>query len=245
MILISSLALLALLCFNPTLTRGQLNATVALDYGTFFGAVNETSGIVSYLGVRFADAPIGDLRWRAPVSPPTTHLGEVDATDYGPTCISTSQSLTVNFTTTSEDCLFGNVYVPIDADLSAPLPVLVYWHGGGYRGGNSHSYTPEWLMHSSTNPFVFVTFEYRLGQFGFLGGSLLAADGVINAGLLDQRAALRWVQRYIGHFGGDSSRVSIWGQSAGAGSTMFQVYDFSVYFPSFIIFATGYGKRWL
>ncbi|KAK0194391.1 alpha/beta-hydrolase, partial [Armillaria mellea] len=210
--------------------------------GTFNGAINETSGIVSYLGVRFADAPIGDLRWRAPVSPPTTHLGEVNATSYGPTCISTSQSSTVNFKKTSEDCLFGNVYVPIDTDPSTPLPVLVFWHGGGYQSGNSHEYTPEWLMQSSTNPFIFVTFEYRLGQFGFLGKGCdknlalpcwlmkanqvalcLQADGVINAGLLDQRAALRWIQRYIGQFGGDSSRVTIWGQSAGAGSTMFQV----------------------
>ncbi|KAK0205335.1 Alpha/Beta hydrolase protein [Desarmillaria ectypa] len=222
MFLIGQLALFALLCFNRV-TRGLSNATVVLDYGTFKGATNKTSGIVSYLGVRFADPPIGDLRWRAPVSPPSTHLGEVDATSYGPTCISTSQSSTVNFKKTSEDCLFGNVYVPIGTNTSNPLPVLVFWHGGGYQGGNSHSYTPEWLMQSSVDPFVFVTFEYRLGQFGFLGGSLLAADGVINAGLLDQRAALQWVQRYIGQFGGDSSRVTIWGQSAGAGSTMFQV----------------------
>ncbi|KAK0484751.1 alpha/beta-hydrolase [Armillaria novae-zelandiae] len=221
MILNGLLAVFVLLCFNPAFTKGK--STVVLDYGTFNGATNETSGIVSYLGVRFADAPIGNLRWRAPVSPPTIHLGEVNATSYGPTCISTSQSSTVNFNKTSEDCLFGNVYVPIDSDPSTPLPVLVFWHGGGYQGGNSHSYTPEWLMQSSSNPFIFVTFEYRLGQFGFLGGSLLAADGVINAGLLDQRAALRWIQHYIGQFGGDSSRVTIWGQSAGAGSTMFQV----------------------
>ncbi|KAK0469130.1 alpha/beta-hydrolase [Desarmillaria tabescens] len=224
MFFVGSSALFALLCFSPLLTRGQSNATVVLDYGTFNGATNETSGIVSYLGVRFADAPIGDLRWHAPVSPPTTHLGEVDAASFGPVCIATSQSSsTVDFNRSSEDCLFGNVYVPIGASTSAPLPVLVYWHGGGYQGGNSRSYTPEWLMQSSTEPFIFVTFQYRLGQFGFLGGSLLAADGVINAGLLDQRAALRWVQRYIGEFGGNSSHVTIWGQSAGAGSTMFQV----------------------
>ncbi len=65
--------------------------------------------------------------------------------------------------------IYTQVYVPIDAGPSTPLPVLVFWHGGGYQSGNSHSYTPEWLMQSSANPFIFVTFEYRLGQFGFLG----------------------------------------------------------------------------
>jgi len=78
-------------------------------------------------------------------------------------------------------------------------------------------------MNSSTKPFIFASFEYRLGQFGFLGGSQIHDDGDLNAGLLDQRAALEWVQRYIHFFGGDPSQVTFWGQSAGAGSAVFHL----------------------
>ncbi|KAF8919842.1 Alpha/Beta hydrolase protein [Mucidula mucida] len=158
-----------------------LNTTVVLDYGSFIGQVNETSGLVNYRGIRYADPPVGVLRWRAPVSPPTVDVGVVNASEYSPTCIRTKLSTSTIPDTMSEDCLFGNA------------------------------------------PFIFVTFQYRLGQFGFLGGSAVSNDGVGNAGLLDQRAALRWVQRYIPYFGGDKSRVTIWGQSAGAGSTMFHL----------------------
>ncbi|KAF9051160.1 alpha/beta-hydrolase [Hymenopellis radicata] len=199
------------------------NTTIVLDYGSFIGTVNETSGIVNYRGIRYADPPVGILRWRAPVSPPTVYAGVVNASEYSPTCIPTKLSTTTIPDTMSEDCLFGNVYVPVGTNATSNLPVLVYFHGGGYQAGSARSAPPEWIMGSAKAPFIFVTFQYRLGQFGFLGGSAVSNDGVGNAGLLDQRAALRWVQRYILYFGGDKSRVSIWGQSAGAGSTMFHL----------------------
>ncbi|KAF7331393.1 Carboxylic ester hydrolase [Mycena kentingensis (nom. inval.)] len=195
--------------------------TVTLDYGTFNGLADTAQGIVYYRGVRYADAPVGDLRWRAPVSPPSAHIGTVDASQFGANCIANTQTAVTD--STSEDCLFGNVYVPIDTEKDSGLPVLVYFHGGGFEGGSSHDAAPENIIQGSASPLIFVTFEYRLGQFGFLGGNAVKESGVGNAGLLDQKAALVWLQRYIGEFGGDPARVTIWGESAGAGATMFHL----------------------
>ncbi|KAF7324036.1 Carboxylic ester hydrolase [Mycena kentingensis (nom. inval.)] len=175
--------------------------TVTLDYGTFNGLADTGQGIVYYRGVRYADAPVGDLRWRAPVSPPSAHIGTVDASQFGANCIANTQRAVTD--STSEDCLFGNVYIPIDTEKSSGLPVLVYFHGGGFEGGSSHDAAPENIIQGSASPLIFVTFEYRLRQFGFLGGKVVKENGVGNAGLLDQKAALAWLQRYIGEFGGD------------------------------------------
>ncbi|KAJ7165653.1 alpha/beta-hydrolase [Mycena crocata] len=196
-------------------------STVTLDYGSFTGLTDATNGIIYFRGIRFAEPPVGDLRWKAPVFPPTTQLGNVNATNFANACIATTQ--TASTSTTSEDCLFGNVYVPVATTAKSALPVLVYFHGGGFEGGSSRDAAPENLILPSAKPLIFATFEYRLGQFGFLGGTPVHDNGTLNAGLLDQRAALLWVQKYISKFGGDPTRVTIWGESAGAGSTMFQL----------------------
>ncbi|KAH9480174.1 Lipase 1 [Psilocybe cubensis] len=198
-----------------------IGSTVTLDYGKFKGKQNTTNGIISFRGVKFADAPTKNLRWAAPISPPSKNLGTVDASKFGAECIRTTQTTVA--TKTSEDCLFGNIFVPNNTHVGDNLPVLVWFHGGGFQSGSTHSFLPDLLMASSSQPFVFASFEYRLGQFGFLGGSEIASNGSINAGLLDQRAALKWVQRYIGQFGGDSGHVTVWGQSAGAGSIMYHL----------------------
>ncbi|KAK7461071.1 hypothetical protein VKT23_009000 [Stygiomarasmius scandens] len=94
---------------------------------------------------------------------------------------------------------------------------------GGFQGGGTRYFDPRLLMQTSEKPMIFASFAYRLGALGFLGGSRLKADGQLNAGMQDQRAALAWLQQYISKFGGDPSRVTIWGESAGAGSTMFHL----------------------
>ncbi|PPR05920.1 hypothetical protein CVT26_008814 [Gymnopilus dilepis] len=194
---------------------------IALLDGTFNGLRNETTGIIYFRGVRFADPPVGNLRWKAPVVPPTKHLGTVSAVNFGNACIEASQSsIPPN---TSEDCLFGNVFIPINTHVDDKLPVLVWFHGGGFQVGNTHNAPPEQIIQSSSKPLIFVSFEYRLGQFGFLGGSQVKENGALNAGLLDQRGALSWLQKYIHLFGGDNKQITIWGQSAGAGSTMFHL----------------------
>ncbi|TFK39011.1 alpha/beta-hydrolase, partial [Crucibulum laeve] len=198
-----------------------IGTSVTLDYATLTGLRNETSNIIYFRGIPFADPPIGELRWRAPVSPPTRQLGNIDTSSFANTCIATTQQAATPGT--SEDCLFGNVNIPVDTRIGDKLPVMVWFHGGGFQSGSTHDAPPDFLIQASTQPMIFVSFEYRLGQFGFLGGSQIKGNGTLNAGLLDQRAALRWVRRYIGNFGGDANRVTIWGESAGAGSTMFQL----------------------
>ncbi|KAJ7490788.1 Alpha/Beta hydrolase protein [Mycena latifolia] len=205
------------------LTRAAPLSTVALDYGTFNGYTDTASGLIYFRGIRFADPPLGALRWQAPVSPPSKNLGQADATAFGSACIATTQKS--SGPTTSEDCLFGNVYIPIATTAASALPVLVYFHGGGFESGRTSKYPPENIVLASASPMIFATFEYRLGQFGFLAGTPVHDNGVLNAGLLDQarHAALEWVQRYIGNFGGDPTRVTIWGQSAGAGSAVYHM----------------------
>ncbi|TFK61494.1 alpha/beta-hydrolase [Pluteus cervinus] len=205
----------------PTEVGAEISNSVTLDYGTFNGLINEDTKVIYFRGIRFADPPVGDLRWRAAVSPPTTHLGDVDATQFANACIPTSQ--TGSASGSSEDCLFGNVNIPLGTKTTDRLPVMVWFYGGGFQSGSTNAAPPDFILDSSAEPMIFASFAYRLGQFGFLGGSKLNADGLLNAGLHDQRIALGWVQKYIQNFGGDITRVTIWGQSAGAGSTMFHL----------------------
>ncbi|KAJ7614983.1 Alpha/Beta hydrolase protein, partial [Roridomyces roridus] len=197
--------------------------------GTFTGLTSPSNGLIYFRGIPFADPPVGQLRWQPPNSPPTQNLGDVTTTDFGPACIDTTQ--TNEGATTDEDCLYGNVYLPIDTTADAELPVLVYfyvmyshsWNGGGFESGRTNKYPPEDLVLASTSPFIMATFGYRLGQFGFLAGTAVHDNGVLNAGLLDQQAALQWVQKYIANFGGNPGAVTIWGQSAGAASVVYHL----------------------
>lgn len=100
------------------------------------------------------------------------------------------------------------------------LPVIVWIHGGGYILGSAAVYDGGSLVHASNNGIVVVTIQYRLGVFGYLSGSKVKENGTPNAGLLDQDFALQWVQTYINKFGGDPRRVTIWGESSGAGSVL-------------------------
>lgn len=106
---------------------------------------------------------------------------------------------------------------------SSRLPVIVQIHGGGYAGGNSETYPGYALVNQSAGNLIYVSIQYRLGVFGFLSSSEVRNDGVANAGLLDQRAALMWVQRNVRAFGGDPSKVTIMGGSAGGGSVLNQM----------------------
>jgi carboxylesterase type B len=117
-----------------------------------------------------------------------------------------------------EDCLFLNVYAPEDAQ---DLPVLVWIHGGGYGEGDGNQF-PTSIIHRSGRKIVGVAIQYRLGAFGFLASEDVRNNGTLNAGLHDQQFALRWVQKYIHLFGGNASRITIGGHSAGGGSALLQ-----------------------
>jgi carboxylesterase type B len=133
-----------------------------------------------------------------------------------------------------EDCLFLNVYAP-NSEAGRKLPVLVWVHGGGYGAGNGRQDMSE-IINANNNGFVAVAIQYRvsktllkeevktdrqqLGAFGFLSSADVQEDGALNAGILDMAYALQWVQDHIGRFGGDVSRVTISGESAGGGGVM-------------------------
>ncbi|TRM69635.1 Alpha/Beta hydrolase protein [Schizophyllum amplum] len=127
--------------------------------------------------------------------------------------------------TADEDCLFLNVYTPGDVGVNsrAPKPVLVWIHGGGYISGSATGFTGsdvydgKYPVRRSQGGLV-VVIQYRVGAYGFLAGKDVHAAGAANAGLLDQQFALQWVQKHIHKFGGNPSDVTIWGESAGAGS---------------------------
>ena len=173
---------------------------VATDLGPVRGVATGT--MQEFRGIPYAAAPVGDLRWR----PPQEHErwnGVRDATSFGPHC---PQVATPYGTpSTSEDCLFLNVFTPVKTNEGRPhlLPVMFWIHGGGLVVGESDGYDPSNLV---AEDIIVVTINYRLGELGFLSHSALAAaspNGASgNYGLLDQQAALRWVQRNIRAFGG-------------------------------------------
>lgn len=148
-----------------------------------------------------------------PVAVPQTVNSTVPENDEPPTNLHTDGI-------SNEDCLFLNVHVPSKPKGVSLLPVIVYIHGGGYDAGNVSLYPVEDFVRASNFGVVSVSIQYRIGLFGFLAGKSIKEEGDLNAGLLDQNFALQWVQEHITAFGGDSTKVTIWGQSAGAGSVL-------------------------
>jgi len=197
---------------------GGANPIVRIDDGLIRGA--SATGVNSFLGLPYAAPPTGNLRWRPP-QPASSWSGVRDATQFGASC---PQALTGNpFLppgTISEDCLYLNVYTPTLRN-GSDRPVLVWIHGGGLVQDGGRNYDGTKLAAAGT---VVVTINYRLGALGFLAHPALASHGAAgNYGLMDQQAALRWVQRNIAQFGGDPHDVTIAGQSAGGLSVLAQM----------------------
>jgi para-nitrobenzyl esterase len=171
----------------------------------------------AFRGIPYAQAPVGQLRWRAP-QPAAAWTGVRDGTRFGADCMQPNEYPELRGTGMSEDCLSINVWTPARTNRER-LPVMVWVYGGGFTyGSGSHpSYDGEALARRG---IVVVTFNYRMGLFGYLAHPQLSAESPTRSSgsyaLLDQLAALRWVQRNIGAFGGDASRVTVAGQSAGA-----------------------------
>jgi len=178
--------------------------------GVATGVVTD-QGVVAFLGLPFAEPPIGDLRFRPPV--PIESWGRsIDASTFGPACpqpVDPGQTLYQN---QSEDCLTLNVWTPSADD--GKRPVMVWIHGGGwiYEGTEDPLYDGAKL--AARGDVVVVSMEYRLGVFGF--SHFEGIEGSGNAGLLDQRLALQWVRDNIADFGGDPDDVTLFGESAGA-----------------------------
>ena len=191
---------------------------VETDTGKLAG-VDCRDGVSVYKGIPYAKPPVGDLRWIAPhPAEPWTGVRRADA--FGPRCVQPSRrENSISYfgpEPESEDCLFLNVWTPASG-ADAKLPVMVWFHGGAFYIGSGALglFDGEYL---AARGVVIVTINYRLGRLGFLAHPELTQESAFsgNYGLLDQIAALQWVQRNIAAFGGDPGCVTIFGQSAGS-----------------------------
>ncbi|KAL2270619.1 hypothetical protein VTJ83DRAFT_2803 [Remersonia thermophila] len=200
-------------------TCRQDSLTVNLGYAKYKGYHDASTGLNYWKGIRYAAPPTGSLRWQPPqVLPPELFPPTINAFDFGPVCPQAMPSLPyAPHIPGNEDCLFLNVYAPAGAK---KLPVLVYIHEGGYGFGDGRRDMTE-IINANDKGFVAVTIQYRLGAFGWLSSNEVKKKGVVNAGILDQALALAWVKLHICQFGGDPSRVTISGESAGGGSVMY------------------------
>ncbi|MBN2169541.1 MAG: carboxylesterase family protein, partial [Actinobacteria bacterium] len=195
------------------------NETIELDSGAVSG--KRQGEVISYLGIPYASPPTGKLRWTPPQ--PVSPWSKTKACNkFGPACPQIKSKF-YDVGPTSEDCLYLNVWVP-ERRSGSEFPVLVWLHGGGFTtgAGSQDLYNGSNL---ALKGFVVVTLNYRLGPLGFLALPALSDESPEgssgNYGLLDQIAALQWVQRNIEAFGGDKDRVTLFGESAGAVSTCF------------------------
>lgn len=221
--------------------------TAHVKNGTYVGVHSAAYDQDFFLGVPYAQPPVGSLRFRNPVGlnqswhdakPATAYSSEVrysipfhlhhtltDSKCYG------YGSDQWNYAV-SEDCLYMNVVRPAGHE-DKKLPVAFWIHGGGFTqgGGVDQRYNTSFLVRNAVSigkPIIAVTINYRLSAWGFLSGSPeLASAGTLNLGLRDQRLAMHWVQENIAAFGGDPSQVTIWGESAGGASVGFHLTAYS------------------
>jgi len=182
---------------------------VTTDKGRLRGTT--VSGMRAFRGIPYAAPPVGQLRWRPPQDV-AGWTGVRAATSFGPNCAQAGGTFGSN--STSEDCLYLNVYTPRRLVRGKHYPVMFWIHGGSLNTGSGDPYVPTRLV---AHGVVVVTINYRLGLFGFLAHPALTAENGASGdfGFLDQIAALQWVQRNIRAFAGDKRNVTIFGESAG------------------------------
>jgi para-nitrobenzyl esterase len=204
------------ICASTGQATARPRPVVQIDTGRLVGT--DEGADLTFKGIPYAAPPVGSLRWRAP-APAAAWTGTRDASRYGAACPQPSdhKESWALVGPTSEDCLFLNVWRPARV---GKYPVMVFLHGGGFTYGAAGVplYDGAKLARRGV---VIVTLNYRLGLLGFFAHSALTRenpDGPLgNYGIMDQIAALRWVQRNVAAFGGDASNVTIFGESAGAG----------------------------
>jgi para-nitrobenzyl esterase len=206
---------------------GAIAQPLHIDSGPIEGIASAVAGVMAFEGIPYAAAPVGKLRWAAPQPAPSWPVVR-NADRCMPVCPQNymgpdSTAFFGDYEAKSEDCLYLNVWTPAKT-AGDRFPVMVWIHGGGFRVGSG----TERLHHGenlAAKGVVLVTFNYRLGVFGFMAHPELTRESGHNAsgnyGLMDQIAALEWVKRNIAAFGGDPNRVMIFGESAGSGSVSY------------------------
>jgi len=221
LLIVIAMALVSCSDSNPVLT---------VEGGQIQGVETPTEGVIAYKGIPFAAPPLGELRWKEP-QPVVPWEGVKVADTYGDAASQTTwdpdsfygrewqASGSVPF---SEDCLYLNVWTPAAGKTGQKLPVAMWIHGGGYREGFAYEPEMDGGEDYASRGVILVQVTYRLGSMGFFSHPLLSEEspnGVSgNYGLLDQAAALKWIRNNIEQFGGDPENITIFGQSAGAGS---------------------------
>ena len=225
------LCVFLLLCMLLTLIScNNSNPVLTIEGGQIKGVETPTTGIIAYKGIPFAAPPVGDLRWKEP-QPVVPWEGVMVADTYGDAAEQVTwdpesfygkewrASGSVPF---SEDCLYLNLWTPAAGQTDKKLPVAMWIHGGGYREGFAFEPEMDGGEDWASRGVILVSVTYRLGVMGFFSHPLLSAEspnGVSgNYGLMDQAAAVKWIQNNIEQFGGDPNNITIFGQSAGAGS---------------------------
>ncbi|MGI4022515.1 MAG: carboxylesterase/lipase family protein [Janthinobacterium lividum] len=224
-ILATIIQLTALTTFAQNNQPKTASLQVKIANGILEGTT-EASGIRSFKGIPFAKAPVGNLRWKEP-QPAENWTGVRKADHFGANAMQKKIFGDMNFRSAgmSEDCLFLNVWSPAKSS-AEKLPVLVYFFGGGFVAGDGSEarYDGESMAKKG---IITLTVNYRLGVFGFLAHPELTKESAHHAsgnyGLMDQNAALKWVQQNITAFGGDPKRVTIAGESAGSISVFAQM----------------------
>lgn len=194
--------------------------TVTLPQGKIIGVrLQDTlpQQVDGFFAIPYALPPTGDRRFRPAVKVPPSSDAVINASTYGSAApgkplLASSVPLVY-----SEDCLTANVFRQSDA-AKEKLPVAIYMHGGAFNRGTASMHKTASMVAHSAEPFVAVSFNYRIGALGFLPSGLSAKEGVLNLGLRDQIVLMEWVQENIGAFGGDPNNVTLFGLSAGAHS---------------------------
>jgi para-nitrobenzyl esterase len=213
-------ALIGFLIWTAPVVGEMTTAPVSTQQGSVIGYLLGQTKV--FKGIPFAASPTGKLRFSPPVSPPpraAALLATRDPAECAQPSVNQDGSIVV---IGSEDCLKLNIWTPAGATAGSNLPVMVFIHGGGYLVGSStddiyHIRTYDGRLVSERAGIVVVTIQYRLGALGYMAHPSFPA-GTGNFGLLDQVEALAWVSKNIRNFGGDPSRVTLFGQSAGGGS---------------------------
>ena len=225
-LVIPVLFLLAMDTLGPTVHEIQANP-IRIETGMISGFYHAATGVTVYKGIPYAAPPIGEMRWRPP-QPAHAWDGVRECIRFGPSPMQNKPvpflflgpEFVVPASPISEDCLYLNVWTAAKSP-HEKRPVLVWLYGGGFitGGASAPGYSGEALARQG---IVFVSFNYRLGIFGFFSHPALSAESKYhssgNYALLDQIAALAWVKKNIAAFGGDPEHITIAGQSAGSAS---------------------------
>lgn len=206
--------------------RAQSPLVVQVQQGRIRGKWSKDHEVRKFLGIPYAQPPVGDLRWRPPM-PAKPWMGVRETTAFGARCMQPYIYKDMRFRDPgqSENCLTLNVWAP-KVKSGQKLPVMVWIYGGGFLAGSTSEPRQDGT-HLAHKGVIVVSMNYRLGIFGFFAGSGLAAESPHHAagnyGLMDQQAAIRWVHENIAKFGGNPNEVTIFGESAGSISVSSQI----------------------